>query len=220
MNEGKAVRLLLLYQDSERTGESMLNLKEQTIRLKWSSFVNFGIAIGKLVFAIMTFSIFMGVNAFYTSIIGAGKYLGVLGLDDNKQKAEQWYYRRIGLLILAASTIYVLYSIRTFFFQDTTYYEKNVAIIIAAVTFFEIGFSLYGIIRATKNKDIILQAVKQLNLCSALIGLVLTQTAILSFTENKNQSTANFISALLFGSLTFIIGLWMCFRKFKEDDHE
>lgn len=194
----------------------MLNLKEQTIRLKWSSFVNFGMAMGKLIFAVMTFSIFMGINAFYTSIIGAGKYLGVLGLDNQKEKAEHWYYRRIGLLILMASTIYVLYSIRIFFLNDTTSYEKNIAIMIAAVTFFEIGFSVYGIIRATKKKDIILQAIKQLNLCSALIGLVLTQTAILSFTENKNQSEVNFISALFFGLITFIIGLWMCLRKFKD----
>lgn len=120
----------------------MLNLKDQTIRLKWSSFVNFGMGIGKLIFAIMTFSIFMGINAFYTSIIGAGKYLGVLGLDEQKEKAEYWYYRRIGLLILMASTIYVMYSIRIFFFNDTTSYEKNIAIMIAAVTFFEIGFSI------------------------------------------------------------------------------
>lgn len=195
----------------------MLNIRDQVIRLKWSSFASFGIAIGKLLFAIMTLSLFLGINAFYTATIGYGKYQSALGLSRSNEKSEKSYYRKIGLLILIASIVYLVYALRMFFSDSNSHYDKIPAIAIAAITFFEIGLNIGGIVKANKKKDLMLQAAKLLNLSSALIGLVLTQTAILSFTETENHSGANLLSALFFGLINILIGIWMIARKLSDN---
>ncbi|MFC4771305.1 hypothetical protein [Enterococcus hermanniensis] len=195
----------------------MLNLRDQAIRLRWSSFASFGIAVGKLIVAIMTFSIFLGINAFYTATIGYGKHQSAVGLSRRDEISEESYYRRIGLLILVASIIYLIYGMRMFFTNTVTDYEKIPAISIAAITFFELGLNLFGIVKSNKDKDLLLQAAKLLNLSSALIGLVLTQAALLSFTETKTHPIANLITTILFSGINIVIGIWMLAKKMPEN---
>lgn len=195
----------------------MFNIKEQAVRLKLSAYWSYALAVGKLIFAIMTSSLFLGINAFYTGIIAYGKGQSVLGLGENYEKCQKWHYRRIGFIILIASVIYLIYSLGLFFSNQNSKYDKTMAMAIAVITFFEIGLNLTGIIKANKNNDLMLQAAKLLNLSSALIGLVLTQTAILSFSSSQNHSMANMISSALFSSVAILIGISMMYKKFPHE---
>lgn len=191
----------------------MLNIKDQVVRLKWSSLGSYALAGGKLAMAITSFSIFLGMNAFYTAVIGYGKHQSVIGMNDKKERGELWYYRRIGLLILVSSILYIIYTLRLFITDENISYDNISAISIASVTFLEIGISIYGIISARRKRSILMKALKLLNLSSSFIGLVLTQTAILSFTSSQDHTVANAISGLMFGSITMLIGVWMMVQK-------
>jgi len=50
---------------------------------------------------------------------------------------------------------------------------------------------------------------KLINLVSSFIALVLTQTALLSFSHTGDTSVYNGISGLIFGSLSIIVGVYM-----------
>ncbi|MHC5375204.1 hypothetical protein ACYSNU_15660 [Enterococcus sp. LJL120] len=198
----------------------MLDIKNQVVRLKWSAIGSYGIACGKFIFALLSFSIFLGVNAFYTAAIGLGKHQGVLGMGKAADQ-EKIYYRRVGLLILVASAIYLIYALHLFIDQETVYYQPNVAIAIATISFTEVGVSIYGILKANRQKNLLLQAVKLLNLSSSLIGLVLTQSAILSFSsDSQHQATANAILGLIFSGVTMGIGLWMISKRTNKKSSE
>ena len=202
-------------------------MREYQIRLRWSSIGSFILALGKIGMAVFSFSFFLGVNGIYTGIVAYGKHLSLLGM------------RTTDALILIASVLYLIYTFRLFQQHTATTYSEYLGITIVAVTFFEMGFSIVGIYRARKQKDLMKKAIKMLNLCSALIGLVLTQTALLSFTAENvadgsgvthevlaqtanlsfshlNQSGANAMSGFLFGGLTGLIGLWMLIRKIPD----
>lgn len=197
----------------------MLNIQDQVFRMKLSSLTSFIIAFAKLLFSLMTFSIFIGINAFYTATIGYGKHQSALGLSLNKQN-EKKYYRKIGLLIFIANLAYLLYASRLFFITEQTSFDQNAALGIATITFFELGLNIAGIIKANKKKDILLQAAKLLNLSSALIGLVLTQAALLSYTRSAGQEMANITSALLFSTVNISMSIWMLVRKLPDTTTE
>lgn len=90
-----------------------------------------------------------------------------------------------------------------------------IGILIAAITFTEIGVAIYGII---KNKNNLKNKVeKQLNLCSAIIALSLTQQALMSFTNpGKDISLYVGIGGIVFSSITIIIGIIIQISLLKE----
>jgi len=80
-------------------------------------------------------------------------------------------------------------------------------ILIAAVTFSDIAMSIYGIIKANKSSNSAEKRNKQLNLCSAIILLSLTQQALLSFTNpSKDLSLFVGVGGIIFSSITLVIG--------------
>lgn len=191
----------------------MLDITNPITRLKWSSIGSYGMAAGKLIVAILSFSVFLLINAFYTAIIGYGKHQSILGLSIDKKHSELWYYKRIGWLIIIASLIYMIYATRLFITQQNISYEEIPAITIATITFSEIGVSVHGIVKAHKSNDLMRKAVKLLNLSSALISLVLTQTALLSISSDQAYPMANAISGFFFGTITLLIGGKMVLKK-------
>jgi hypothetical protein len=61
-------------------------------------------------------------------------------------------------------------------------------------------------------KNWAISAIKLTDLTSALVSLVLTQTAILSFTTQGDMSYFNGISGMLFGGIATLIGIYMMIR--------
>ena len=175
------------------------------------------IAIGKLVMGILAMSFFACANAFYSfGMIGA-KSVVLTGIRKAQNTKEQHqYYLFSGVVLSATSMLYIIYSIRLFFFPVTSSYDMNVAIGIAAVTFTEIGLSFRGVIVTRHNHTILIQAIKMINLSVSLIALVLTQTALLSFTNKEADtleiSKANGVIGILMGTVATLIGFYMIFR--------
>jgi hypothetical protein len=86
------------------------------------------------------------------------------------------------------------------------------SLIIATVTFAEIGMAVYGIKTTQTRRMPAVAATKLTNLASSLISLVLTQAAILSFTTMDDLSFFNGISGILFGGIAALIGVGMIVR--------
>ncbi|OMD55328.1 hypothetical protein BSK51_04570 [Paenibacillus odorifer] len=75
-------------------------------------------------------------------------------------------------------------------------YSMHVALAITCMTFVEIVMAVHGaIVMMRKGKAPAVSAIKLSNLAASLISLVLTQTAILSFTHQGDMSYYNGLAA-------------------------
>lgn len=185
---------------------------------------NFTLAVSKIGLGIAALSFFPIVSAFYNMGFGIAKYSAVrehqrISIVAKKEcerlHAELKCYHLIGIMVFVSSLIFTCYSSRLFLYKENfNTYNNVVAIGIATVTFTEIGLAIKGILNARKNDELITEAIKFVNLASALISLVLTQTALMSFAQKGELNTMHIgISGLLFGIISAIIGLNMMRRK-------
>lgn len=130
--------------------------------------------------------------------------------SEDKQQTE--FFMIAGGILFITSIVYIIYTVRMFVGEKSMNYSMNIALAIACVTFTEIVVAIRGIVKTRKNKKPIMEAIKLVNLASALISLVLTQTAIMSFSHEGDASFYNGLSGLIFGSIAALIGIYMVIR--------
>ena len=184
------------------------------------------IATGKLIMGILSLSLFTCANALYSfGMIGA-KIIALTGIRKAQDKREQnQYYFWTGAVLIVSSLVYIIYSIHLFITPITSSFHMYVGIGIAAVTFTEIGVNIRGVIITRRDHTILINAIKMINLSASLITLVLTQTALLSFTNKESDllgmSKANGMIGLLMGTAATTIGIYMVYRakKIKTQDN-
>lgn len=119
---------------------------------KASVVANALLAIGKICVGIFTPSLFVCVNALYNVGIGLAKHYCLLGIDKSEDDKQQYkYYRIVGVIILLASLVYMIYSVRMFVGHKSSYqYSDDIAVAIAAFTFTEITVNAIGY-KSSKN---------------------------------------------------------------------
>lgn len=125
--------------------------------------------------------------------------------------------------MIAASLCYALYAFRLLLYPEQPYYSIYMGLPIAAFTFTEIGLNIRGILIERRGGQLMFHAIKMVNLASSLSCLVLTQTALLSFTAadaEQNFSAANGTMGLLMGSVAALIGIFMFRHVSKLEKQE
>ena len=175
----------------------------------------FLLGMGKLGLGIYSQSFFSCVSAFYTFGMVIARYFALKGIVKANSLREQYrYYFLSGIILVISNLIFIVYSIRLFFYPITDTYHMYAALSIAAFTFTELILNIRGAIVERKSRAPLFHAIKMINLASALICLVLTQSAILSFADTKIDlhPTANGFTGILMGSTAALLGIIMILR--------
>lgn len=168
---------------------------------------NFLIFIAKILLFFITKSLAFAISSLYNFGIGIAK---------KKIYSAKGNYKSIGGFVIMASLCFIIYSIWIILSHKLVYYNLYIGITISAVTFYDIGYSIYGIIKSTKNNNRQNHLLMLVNLATALISLELTQSALLSFTQvNADNSLYNGIIGIVVGISSLIIGIIICFKKDK-----
>lgn len=180
----------------------------RTVKLaKLSMLLNAFIALGKIGVGIYSFSLFLCVGGFYNIGIGLAKYIMVKSHNETEQRR---HYKWVGIIILVASAVYMVYcgnmAVQN---KANISYSLITGITIATFTFTEIGMAAYGIWAAKKMKNLTLSAAKKINLVTALVSVVLTQSALLGLSGVENAARYCGWVGLLFGGISAIVGLLM-----------
>lgn len=178
---------------------------------------NILVGAGKLIMGILSFSVFTCVSAFYTFGMVLAKLFALSGISKGKSRELQCrYYMISGEVLIIASALYIAYSARLFFYPEVSSYHPYVGITIAAFTFTELTLNIRGVILERHNHTLLIHAIKMINLASSLICLVLTQTALLSFTHEReigyDPSLSNGLMGVLMGSAATLLGVIMVIR--------
>ncbi len=168
---------------------------------------NILIFISKIVLFFITKSLTFAISSLYN--------LGI-GLARKKIYSNKENYKSIGSFVIMASLCFMIYSIWTIIYHKIVNYNLYIGVTIAAVTFYDIGYSIYGIIKSIKNNNRQNNLLMLVNLATALISLELTQSALLSFIQvNVDNSLYNGIIGISVGISSLIIGMIICFKKDK-----
>lgn len=172
------------------------------------------LVIGKTAISIATFSFFMFVNALYSVGLGTARLIALRMKGKNKKEQLQCF-RLVGIVIFLTSLCYALYSVRLFMGQKTLEFPMIIALSIAVYTFLEFGINIRDAIRLRMLHDLESAALKFISLASTMICFVLTQTAILSFADERDTSAANGLAGILFGGIAGLIGLFMIVKSYR-----
>jgi len=163
---------------------------------------------GKGILSIISISFFMFVNALYSAGTGIARFIAVQMHSQEKDK-QVTSYRYVGIIISISSICYVLYSVRLFFGGKTGDYDMYVALVIALYTFVEFGINIKEAIKLRKSKALEAKALRAVRFSSTLICFVLTQTAIMSFANEGDNSFSNALSGVVFGGLAALVGIYV-----------
>lgn len=177
---------------------------------------NFALAAGKAVIGIFTLSVFMLVSAFYSVFSGLAKQFYYRGAAAGREdaKKEVGYYFCMAVFLLVASLVYSLYMVRLFFLSEGLVYGTIAGITVAAVSFTELFMAVKGLVKSNRLKDMLVSGLKTVNLSGALTAIVLTQTALLSFTSGAEAaySGATAVFGLCVGLVSSGLAVSMLFK--------
>ena len=171
------------------------------------------LGLGKVGFGLVSLSLFISVNGCYTLGMAAARYCALMGTVHAKEKHTEYFYdRAAGQIMVVASLLYILYSVWLIFYPVETKYGEITAITIATITFTEIGLNMRGFLKHRKSAYPLLHALKTIGLGTSLISLVLTQSAILSFTMEMQYPVVNGFFGTIMGGCAALLGLYMIWR--------
>lgn len=190
---------------------------------KLSVLLNAVIALGKIGMGIYSLSIFLCINGVYSIGIGLAKAAAIKGYNDSLkasdakhpngyQREEYRCYYLVGIIITVTSLVYMIYCTKMLIGKDaSTQYTTFIVMVIGSFTAIEIAASVQGIISTRRGRKPIMEAIKMTSFVSALISLVLTQTAILSHAGQSTNIYFN-LTGMFLGFLSAIVGLYTIIR--------
>ena len=135
----------------------------------------------KLVMSIASASFFMFANALFSCGIGLARYVA-LKMQGKETSEQLRLYRWVSAILV-------------------------MALAIAAYTFVEFGIQIHELIKLRRQHDLEAEALRLVSLCGILVSFVLTQTAIMSFSEQAEHNFSDGLAGVVFGGLVVLVGM-------------
>ena len=195
----------------QSTRESIRQVRDGfQCRRRFFHFVSVGkdgfMVLVKLGMSFASASFFMFANALFTCGIGLARYVA-LKMQGKETAGQLRLYRRVCAILSFSGLCYAGYSVRLFFGGSAGQYSEVMALAIAAYTFVEFGIQIYDLIKLRKKRDLEAEALRLVSLCGILVSFVLTQTAIMSFSEPGEHNFSDGLAGVVFGGLVVIVGV-------------
>lgn len=195
----------------QSTRESIRQVRDGFQRIRrFFHFVSVGkdgfMVLVKLGMSFASASFFMFANALFTCGIGLARYVA-LKMQGKETAGQLRLYRRVCAILSFSGLCYAGYSVRLFFGGSAGQYSEVMALAIAAYTFVEFGIQIYDLIKLRKKRDLEAEALRLVSLCGILVSFVLTQTAIMSFSEPGEHNFSDGLAGVVFGGLVVIVGV-------------
>lgn len=191
-----------------------------------SILINALFAAGKIAIGIYSLSLFLCVNGLFNIGVSLSKSIPIRGykkgarrIGGNQKRDIEEEHRRLyqmGAIFIFASVIYLIYCVHMMASgKSNVRYDRIVAITIAAVTFTEIGMATRGFLMIRRSREPLIEGMRLISLATSLISLVLTQTALMSLSQEAGATFYCGLTGVIFGSISAIIGMYLVFRGFQ-----
>jgi hypothetical protein len=172
--------------------------------------VNLATFMGKVALGIYQVSGFLFVSALVTLSAFITKLVYAIASKNPNPSGTNQAFLVMALSISVGAIAYISYMIRLFYFPKISSYDIYESLIIALFAFVDLGWAIYSLIKEAKQKNTLALGLKAGSLTNGLSALVLTQIALLSFTNpGKDFSFQNAWFGVLSGTIGLVIGFAM-----------
>lgn len=135
----------------------------------------------------------------------------------NTELKEARAYRFAGIMFIAMTIAFS--GVIVLIYKSNRYFEYAGLLIYAAAafTFYKLTLSIINIFKARKHDDLYIQTIRNINLASALISIIILQVAM--FQEFSPESNVGFANALTGGAvsaLIMVLGIFMIIKANKK----
>lgn len=186
-----------------------LNFKERTVFNSGISVIfNAILAIGKMILAPF-YGVFFFVAGVLNVFIMISKLECFLGVKMPNKRSFKFRNNMIGIFLILAGCQYAIYMGRMIFTDvELMKYNAVLAILIAFVSFVELGIAIYGCFKSY-GKGHYYRNIKLINMCSAFTAIVLTEVALMSFASETDSRMLDGMFGLLVGFIIVIVGVFI-----------
>lgn len=186
---------------------------------KVSFFINAFIFLGKAIMGFCFDDMLILISSVYSFFIALTKYIFLRGEKrKDKDVIKYNYYLYIILCLFIGSSFYLLYWILALIYgRSIVRYPLLQFVLYLVVCIIEFVFSIKGLLISNKEKDLLLNGVKFVNLSTAITSLILMIMLIKSL-----KGIANFYIINYFGIvISFImLGVWYYSIHHKNVDND
>ena len=201
------------------TNKLLSNYGYRTIIFSIWSFI-FNVAYLVLVgtFAIISKSAWYISITIYYLVLSLVKGNVFIQKSKNPDKISQLKTYRISgimliLLTIALSGIIVLIYTSNMYFE----YAGLMIYVFATFTFYKLGVAIYNIFKAKKQSNLYIQNIRNINLASALVSIIVLQVALFqAFSPENNTSFANGLTGAFISLIILSVGIYMIIKSNKN----
>ncbi len=119
-------------------------------------------------------------------------------------------YRLSGILFIVLTVAFSGIMLLTYKINTHFEYAGLIIYAVALFTFYKLGLAIFNIFKARKQDDLYIQSIRNINLASALISIVVLQVAMFqAFSPESNLNYANAITGGVMCLIILILGVYM-----------
>lgn len=165
------------------------------------------LACGKFIVGLFTDYDLCGI-AIYTFALLLSKLECVLGVKSDKRSFRTRNIL-VAIFLFVSSALYTGFMLRMLFVErKTKQYGFLYVVLLAFISFVELGFAIAGILR-TKNKGHYYRNIKIINFAMALIAILTTQTTILDYCATADADVFNSYTGIGVGLFIAVCAIYI-----------
>ena len=143
-------------------------------------------------------------------------------LVENERIKQIKKYRNCGI-ILVFIMLAVSLAVMEMISEDKTFEHAGIMIYASATyTFYKITVAIINIVKAKKQTDLTVQAIRNINMADALVSMLALQTSLLHAFSDENgkdigfDKTLNGVTGFVVCALVFALGIYMIVNSQKK----
>lgn len=165
------------------------------------------LAVGKFVIGLLTDYSLCGI-AVYTFAILLAKYECLCGMRRGEEKSYGRHIR-IFVFLFVGGLLYTAFMSGLFFIErENTAYATDYVILLALISFCELGFALAGLLRR-RDAGHYERGMRIINLNISLIAMLTTQMMILDYTGTSGMDIVNAYTGMAVGVFTALCAVYI-----------
>ena len=136
----------------------------------------------------------------------------------NTPRKQARAYRYCGIMFIIMNFAYMGILVLIYTTSMTFEYAGLMIYVVAVFTFYKLTLAIINTIKAIKKEeDLYVQGIRNINLTSALVSLVVLQVAMFqAFGENFNPNIFNIITGGIVSIIVLILGIFMKIKANKK----
>lgn len=206
------------------------NLEKNDKTILWLMFTTFGnmlIAFTKFIFSFIIPSLWFFVNACFLAVLSIARFFSIRNYgkqrssNNDKIKKEIGYknYLHNGILLIVLGIMYFFISVYMYYKGTNTTMHEYLTYLVALNAFWQVGWSIYGMVKYKRKISPILKSVKLTNFANALTSIVLTQVVLLdTYAKEYDLTQINGYTGMAVSVIIIIIGLSMIINIQKVNE--